>query len=369
MKILVLSSHTPSLFWFRMEMMIAFLNKGAEVTAVGNEPECTWGPKFNSLGIKYRSIPVSRNGLNIFGDIKTFNALRKIIRIEHPDKIFTYQAKTIVYGILASHMENPSILNYPLVAGLGSIFRGTTRKSKILSIILSAQYKLAFRFSSKVIFQNHDDKNELLRRKLLKESQAEIINGSGVNIEKFTVHPFPQTKAILYIGRLIRDKGILEYLELAKRIKHRHKDVRCLLVGPYDTNPSAITSKDLQPLIDSNIIEYFGEQSDVRPYINNCTVYILPSYHEGTPKSVLEAMASGRPVITTDAPGCRSTVIHGQNGFLAPVKDVDQLEQYVLKILRDPNLAIELGNAGRQIAVEKYDVNKVNASIVTILDL
>lgn len=369
MVILVLSSHTPSLFWFRMEMMKSFMTKGVKVIAVGNEPESVWSDKFKDLAIKYRSIPVCRNGMNVIGDLKTFIALKKIIQEEKPDKIFTYQAKTIVYGILASHLVDNSISNYPLVAGLGSIFRGTCFKSKIVRLILSRQYKLAFKYSTKVIFQNSDDKNELLHRGLLKETQVAMVNGSGVNVEKFTVQPFPDTKAILFIGRLLRDKGVGEYLELAKRIKCKYPEVRCLLVGPFDTNPSAIKPVDLQPLIEDGIIEYFGEQTDVRPYINECTVYVLPSYHEGTPKTVLEAMASGRPIVTTDAPGCRETVEDGINGFLVPIKDVALLEEKVLKILNDPLLADKLGKRGRLLAEEKYDVNKVNASLMKIMNL
>lgn len=369
MRILVLSSHTPSLFWFRMDMMKVLQDTGAEVTAVGNEPVGKWNDKFSSYGIKYLSIPVSRNGLNVFGDIKTFQALKNIIRLERPDKIFTYQAKTIVYGIFASHFVNTSILNYPLVAGLGSIFRGTSFRTNIVRSILSLQYKLAFKYSTKVIFQNSDDKKELLRRGLLKESQTEMINGSGVSLEKFIVQPLPDKKAILFIGRLIRDKGVGEYLELAKRIKKYYPEVRCLLVGPYDSNPSAIKPDDLQPLIDANIIEYFGEQSDVRPYINDCTVYVLPSYHEGTPKTVLEAMATGRPIVTTDAPGCRETVIDGVNGFLVPVQNIDELEKAVIKILNDTEVAKLFGRNSRKIAEDKYDVNKVNASILKIMGL
>lgn len=369
MKILVLSSHTPSLFWFRMDMMKELQDIGAEVTAVGNEPVGKWIEKFNIYGIKYLSIPVSRNGLNVFGDIKTFNALRRIITAERPDKIFTYQAKTIVYGILAAHRIDKSILNYPLVAGLGSIFRGTDLKSKIVRSILSRQYKLAFKYSTKVIFQNVDDKKELLQRRLLRETQTEMINGSGVSLEKFTVQPLPDKKAVLFIGRLIRDKGVGEYLELAKRIRSLSPEVRCLLVGPYDSNPSAIKPNDLQPLIDANIIEYFGEQSDVRPYINECTVYVLPSYHEGTPKTVLEAMATGRPIVTTDAPGCRETVIDGVNGFLVPVQNIDELEKVVIKILNDTEVAKQFGRNSRKIAEDKYDVNKVNASILKIMGL
>lgn len=369
MTILILSSHTPSLFWFRMDMMHSFLAVGAKVFAVGNESEEKWKLKFEGEGIKYLSIPVSRNGLNVLGDIKTFNALRKIINAEHPDKIFTYQAKTIVYGIFAAHWVDKSILNYPLVAGLGSIFRGTSFRSKIVRSILSLQYKLAFKYSIKVIFQNNDDKKELLRRGLLKETQTEMINGSGVSLEKFAAHPLPDKKAILFIGRLIRDKGVGEYLELAKRIKKCYPEVRCLLVGPYDSNPSAIKPDELQPLIDANIIEYFGEQSDVRPYINECTVYVLPSYHEGTPKTVLEAMATGRPIVTTDAPGCRETVIDGVNGFLVPVQNIDELEKAVIKILNDAEVAKQFGRNSRKIAEDKYDVNKVNASILKVMGL
>ena len=369
MKILVLSSHTPSLFWFRMDMMKAFQKAGAEVTAVGNEPEDKWAHKFKEFGITYRAIPVSRNGLNVAADITTYKALKKLIKEAQPDKIFAYQAKTIVYGILAAHAADKSIENYPLVAGLGSIFRGTNLKSKLVRTVLSAQYKLAFRRSQKVIFQNRDDRDELISRGLLKGSQSEIINGSGVNLAKFTLQPLPSQRAILFIGRLIRDKGVGEYLELAKRIKARYGDVRCLLVGPYDSNPSAITPEDLEPLIDTGVVEYFGEQSDVRPYINECTVYVLPSYHEGTPKTVLEAMASGRPVVTTDAPGCRETVVDGENGFLVAVKDVDQLETAVAKILDDAELAQRLGGRSREMAEDKYDVEKVNASILRIMQI
>lgn len=369
MKILILSSHTPSLFWFRMDMMKVFMDAGADVRAVGNEPESVWIDKFKDFGIKYRSIPVSRNGLNVIGDLKTFIAIKKIIQEEKPDKIFTYQAKTIVYGILASHLVDNSISNYPLVAGLGSIFRGTGFKSMIVRSILSIQYKLAFKYSTKVIFQNSDDKKELLRRGLLKETQVAIINGSGVNLEKFTVQPLPDKKAILFIGRLIRDKGVGEYLELVKRIKYNYPKVRCLLVGPYDSNPSAIKPDDLQPLIDANIIEYFGEQADVRPYFKECTVYVLPSYHEGTPKTVLEAMATGRPIVTSDAPGCRETVIDGVNGYLVPIKNVDSLFNAVKQVLDDSNLTEKFAQEGRRIVEEKYDVRKVNTSIMKIMNL
>lgn len=369
MKILVLSSHTPSLFWFRMDMMRAFQAKGATVVAVGQESESKWGEKFAADNIEYRQIPVSRNGLNVLADLKTFKALKKLIKEYRPDKIFTYQAKTIVYGTVAAHLTDKSIEVYPMVAGLGSIFRGKGLKNKIIKRILSLQYKLAFRYSQKVIFQNNDDRDEIINLGLLKGDKTAIVHGSGVNVSKFTPTPLPTTKAILYIGRLIADKGVREYLAVAKRIKALNPEIRCLLVGPFDTNPSAITAEELQPYIDGGVVEYFGEQKDVRPYLEQCTVYVLPSYHEGTPKTVLEAMAMGRPIVTSDAPGCRETVENGVNGYLVPVKDINSLEKCVSNILADDMLAAKMGNESRRIAEEKYDVNKVNADILKIMNL
>lgn len=368
MKIIVLSSHTPSLFWFRIDMMRAFIKTGASIVAVGQESENIWGDKFAAEGIAYRQIPVSRNGLNILADIKTFGALTQLIREIKPDKIFTYQAKTIVYGSLAARIVNKHIEVYPMMAGLGSILRSKGLKNEIIKCVLNIQYSLAFRNSCKVIFQNSDDKDEIVRLGLVSEEKTALVHGSGVNVSKFIESPLPsERKAILYIGRLIADKGVREYLSVAKKLKINRPETRCILVGPFDTNPSAITVEELQPYIDNGIIEYFGEQKDVRPYIKQCSVYVLPSYHEGTPKSVLEAMAMGRPIVTSDAPGCRETVVNGKNGFLVPVKDVDALENAIVQILDNENLAASFGKESRKMAENIFDVNKVNADIMKIM--
>lgn len=369
MTILVLSSHTPSLFWFRMDMMRAFYAKGAKVIAVGSESEDAWSSKFTDLGIEYRSIPVSRNGLNVLSDIVTYKALKRLITEYQPQKIFTYQAKTIVYGSIAAHSINPQIEVYPLVAGLGSIFRGKGLKNSLIRTILSIQYRVAFKLSKRVIFQNNDDLSELVNRHLLPEEKCCIIHGSGVNTDKFEKTKLPNEKAILFIGRLIGDKGIHEYLELAKRLKESNHKIKCMLVGPFDSNPSAISSEELQPHIDGKIVEYYGEQKDVRPYLQKCSVYVLPSYHEGTPKTVLEAMAIGRPIVTTDAPGCRETVVDGVNGYLVPIKNVEALYNSVCKILDNQSLAETFSVQSRKIAEEKYDVKKINADIIKIMNL
>ena len=368
MKILVLSSHTLSLFWFRLDMMISFLNLGYEVIAAGSDNETLWKPKFDEQNIKYKQITVSRNGLNPLNDFKTFFSIKKLLKEERPDKIFVYQAKTIVYGALAAHHLNIKDI-YPLVAGLGSVFRGTGVKNRFFRYVMCKLYRRAFIYSRTVIFQNEDDLNTFVENEIVDINKTKIINGSGVNIEKFKPAPMPTSPTFLYIGRLIKDKGIIEYLDACRNIKFYNKKIKCLLIGPFDTNLSALKKEELQPYIDDETIEYIGEQADVRPYIESCSVFVLPSYHEGTPKTVLEAMAVGRAIITSDAPGCRETVINEKNGFLVTVKDVKQLTDKMKYLIENPDICDKMGRESRKIVCEKYDVNIVNQSIHRIMGL
>ena len=368
MKIAVLSSHTSSLFWFRMDMMKDFIKHGHSVIALGPESESNWKSKFEEEGIEYKQLYVERNGVNPFNDLKTYRELLKFMKEEKPDKIFAYQAKTVVYGSLAAKANGITEV-YPLIAGLGSIFRGEGFKNKIIKAIMKTEYRLACNASKKVFFQNNDDKNEFINNGLIQEGKIVIINGSGVNLEKFKPEPLPETPAFLFIGRLIKDKGVTEYLEACKRIKVEYPEVRCLLVGPYDSNPSALHPEELQPFIDEGIIEYFGEQSDVRPYIKQCSTYVLPSYHEGTPKTVLEAMATGRSIITSDAPGCRETVTDGYNGYLVPIKDTNRLVEKMKTLIEDASTSKLMAERSLKLAIEKYDVKLVNESIMKTMKL
>lgn len=362
MKIAVLSSFTTSLFWFRVDMMQSFQRAGYEVLAVGDGAEEEWAERFAALGIRYRQIPVQRNGTNPISDLKTMKALNRLLKEEKPDKIFAYQAKTVIYGGIAARLNGIREF-YPLIAGVGSVFLGDSPKQKLIRSILVAEYRLGMAKAPKVFFQNRDDLKVFTDHGILPEHKAVMIHGSGVNVEKFTAAPLPQESGFLCISRLIRDKGVVEYLEAARKLHQRRSDVKCVLVGPFDTNPSAIKPEELQPYIDDGSVEYVGEQKDVQPYLRACTAYVLPSYHEGTPKTVLEAMACGRPAITTDAPGCRETVTDGVNGFLVPVKDVDAIVDAMEIILDEPENTAAMAKAARQMAEDVFDVHKVNLKI------
>ena len=362
MKILVLSSNTNSLIQFRLDMMKSFQNRGYTVVAAGDAPEEEWSDYFSAMGIRYRQIFVQRNGMNPKNDLKTLSSIKKLLQEERPDKIFAYQAKSIVYGGAAAKQLRIKEF-YPLIAGVGSIFVSKGIKIKIVRAILSLQYRHAMNKAPIVFFQNNDDVELFLKKKIVKRSQVCVINGSGVNLDIFTPMPLPEQTAFLSVSRLIKDKGVREYLSAARIVKERYPHTRFMLVGPFDSNPSAIKPEELKPYIDDNVIEYFGEQRDVRPYLGQCSVFVLPSYREGVPKTVLEAMASQRAIITTDAPGCRDTVIDGENGYLVPVGDAVALADKMIELLNSPDQIAVMAKKGRRIAEEKYDVNKINKNI------
>lgn len=360
-KIVVLSSHTPSLFWFRMDMMKAFLSKGYNIYALANESEDNWAEKFEANGIKYQQIYVQRNGLNPVQDWKTLKSIKEKLKIIRPQKIFTFQAKTVIYGALAANGIGITEV-YPLIAGMGSVFISSTIKSRLVRKVMVYLYKKSMEKCPVVFFQNHDDEKIFRDCGIVNKQKVVLLHGSGVNSDTFLPSPLPGKVAFLCISRLIKDKGVLEYLEACKKIKAEYPDIRCLLVGPFDTNPSALKPKDLEKYTKVGI-EYFGEQEDVRPYIAQSSVFVLPSYREGTPKTNLEAMSCGRAVITTDAPGCRETVTDGENGFLIPVKNTTAVCEKMKYFIENPSTIPIMGAKGRKMVEEIFDVKHVNKAI------
>jgi len=367
MKVMILSSFAAANFYFREDMIKAIVDKGHEVVVGAPEPAEDWKDRFLEIGAKYVSVShLEKNGINPFKDTLAFFSLLDLIRKERPDKIFAYHAKTIVYGTVAASILGVKDI-YIFFGGLGSVINGNG--NGLISKILRLQYKAAIKRSRKVFLQNEDDIKKLLSLKLVKEEQIVRINGSGVNLEKFQKKPLPEDFTFLFVGRIIRDKGVLEYINAAKEVKTIYPNIRVQIIGYFDTNPSAITLDDLKPYIEDGTIEYLGYHEDVRPFLEKCTVFVLPSYHEGTPKSVLEAMAIGRPIITTDTVGCRETVINGLNGFLVPVKDSNALADRMIWMIENPEQLSEMAKESRKLCEQKFDVRKVNEVILSTMGL
>jgi len=342
-----------------MELMMDLIKMGHKVIAVGHDNGNDWYEKFKREGIEYMHVPVARNGINPLQDLRTYIRLKKLFKTVRPDKIFVYQAKTIIYGAIAAKRSGISEV-YALMAGLGSVYRGKGFVNSLVKFIMNLQYKVAFRFCQKVFFQNHDDLNEFVNQKLLAEDRTVIINGSGVNIEKFTPQPLPDKPGFIFIGRLIRDKGVIEFLEACRIVKEEYPDIKCIVVGPFDSNPSALKENELQEYTAAGVVEYAGEQSDVRPFLNRSTTLVLPSYHEGTPKSVLEAMAMGCAVIASEVGAIPEILnISGDKpcGICIKPRNTHELRNALSYLMSDYEKINSLGNNGTTRVLTNYTMS------------
>lgn len=362
-RFLLIASLAESLVNFRGPLIAALQARGLQVHVAApglSEGDATrqW---LQAQGVVVHSVALRRTGTNPLADLHTLWSLWRLMRRVQPDHVLAYTIKPVIYGSLAAWLAGVP-RRFALITGLGYAFQQQGQGSALQALV-QRLYALALARVQTVFFQNPDDE-ALFRQRALVGPGARtcVVNGSGVDVAAFCVEPLPPgPPCFLLIARLLGDKGVREYAQAARRIRAVHPGVRCLLVGWIDTNPDAIAQHELDAWVAEGSIEFLGRLTDVRPAVAACSVYVLPSYREGTPRTVLEAMAMGRAVITTDAPGCRETVVHGDNGFLVPVQSVDALEQAMLQFVHHPALAAAMGQRGRQVAESKYDVHKVNA--------
>jgi glycosyltransferase involved in cell wall biosynthesis len=244
-------------------------------------------------------------------------------------------------------------------------------KRRAIQGVLNFLYRVALRAVDKIFFQNSDDARFFRDHGLLpKHLPVVIVNGSGVDLEWYRPAPFPAGPTrFLLIARLLSSKGIREYCRAAAMIRMSNPEAEFHLVGGFDSNPDVLGPEEISRWNGEGAIVWHGKVSDVRPFIENCHVFVLPSYREGTPRSVLEAMAMGRAIVTTDAPGCRETVIEGQNGYLVPPRSVEPLARAMERFLDEPQLIERMGRLSRELARQKYDVRKVNAQMLREMEL
>ena len=261
-----------------------------------------------------------------------------------------------------------------MVTGLGSTFgKPITIKEAVLRWLVSRLYRLGITNSHKVFFQNPDDLNDFIQMKILNDPGKAIRTmGSGVNLERFPRKQLPSERFVfLLISRLLKDKGVVEFVAAAESLHTRYPQVRFVVVGPHDPSlRHAVETNDLLAWQSLRYIEFIGGVDDVRPWLERCSVFVLPSYYrEGTPRSVLEAMATGRAIITTDSPGCRETVRDGENGFLIPPRNVPALVCAMEKLVNQSDLVVKMGEASYRRAVDEYDVDQVNKTILSAMGL
>lgn len=363
MKVLIIAGFAESIAAFRGALIRDLNDAGCEVHIAA--PAMKWEPGLGrTLGLsndRFHAIPITRTGTNPLADLRATFALWRLMRTLRPDVSLPYTIKPVIYGSLAAWLARVP-RRFALVTGLGYAFTG--ERKGFIKHVVGMLYRLALSHVHKVFFQNPDDEQVFRASAILPARiPSVVVNGSGVDLAAFAFQGMEATVQPVYlmIGRLMGDKGVREYANAARKIRAEFPLVRFQLAGWIDENPDAIAQSELDAWIAEATFEFLGRLDDVRPAISASTVYVLPSYREGTPRTVLEAMAMGRPIITTDAPGCRETVVDGVNGYLVAVKSVDALVEAMQRFIDNPGLAAAMGQRSRQIAEDKYDVHKVNA--------
>lgn len=365
-----------SLSNFRGPLIRRMTAQGLRVYALAPDFDTTTRAAVRALGAEPVDISLERTGLSMTRDLADIVRLAGTLRRLKPDMAFCYFIKPVIYGTIAAWLAGVS-RRYSLVAGLGYVFApGDDKASKrprrrLLRMLVSGLCGTAFRLNRRVFLQNDDDLDVLCDAGVLPRDKAVLVNGTGVDLAHFAVAP-PVTTPITFIlvARLLREKGIVEYVEAARRIKRDHPATRFILAGDLDSNPSGLGEQEVRSWIDEGVIQWPGKVADVREWLAQSSVFVLPSYYrEGKPRSTQEALAMGRPVITTNAPGCRDTVEDGINGFLIPVRDVPALEGAMRQFIDHPALVAEMGAASRRLAARDYDVHRINDQMLKIMEI
>lgn len=358
MKILIVYN-TMEYVWYRRFFLRDLLARGHEVVAVA--PFDDWTVRVAALGIRCTDLKISRWGTNPLREIATIRDIYSIMRREAPDAAILYTIKPVIYGSLAARAAGVRRI-FSLVTGLGYMFVEGGRFTKIKQWAARTLYCMALSLNERVFFQNPDDRSLFIGGGVVDRSKTILVPGSGVDTKHFIPSATaPDDAHFLLVSRMMWDKGIGLYVGAARRLKKMYPEARFTLLGPLDDNPNAIPAETLQEWNDEGATDYVGPADDIRPYLAQCSVYVLPSrYREGIPRTNLEALAMGKPIITTDMPGCRETVVPNCNGFMIAPGNLDALVSAMEAFLSNPSLAAEMGEESRKLALRKFRVEAVN---------
>ncbi|MFZ6009986.1 MAG: glycosyltransferase family 4 protein [Bacteroidota bacterium] len=355
MRIAVVLNTSWNIFNFRMNFIRALLAQGYEVHTIAPEDEYT--KYLVEAGCIHHKVRMDSRGANPIKDSALIVELFMIYRKVRPDIILHYTIKPNVYGTLAAALLKIPVINN--VCGLGTVFL----KDNLVSAVAIFLYKISFRFAHKVFFQNHDDLKLFVNRKLVPAKAVDLVPGSGIDLKKFQPAKFKRNEkfTFLLISRLITDKGIMEYIEAVKKLRSSGVNARFQILGALDPeHKRGIKTEVIEEWIQSQTIEYLGTTNDVRQYIHQADCIVLPSYREGTPRTLLEAASSSKPIVATDVPGCNNVVTNNFNGLLCKLKDAEDLADKMKEMaaMEDHTLKT-FGENGRSKMEAEYDESVV----------
>ncbi|HCZ8660965.1 glycosyltransferase family 4 protein [Citrobacter braakii] len=374
MKIALIGTTAESLIQFRKELINLLHKNGHVVYAFAIDYDDVTKEKVKSFG----AIPVhycfSRTGLNPFSDVINTYKLYKILKSLQLDLAFSYFSKPAIFGTLAAKFARIQ-KRYAMLEGLGFFFTNSggqvSLRTKLLKKILVSLYKVSFRHIESLILLNADDKRDLLVNEKIQVKKVHILGGIGLNMSDYPYCPPPvEPVSFIFVARFLQEKGVYEFIEAAKIVKNKFPETHFCMLGHLDLhNPGSLTIERLNDLKCNNIIELPGHVDNVQEWLAKASVFVLPSWREGFPRSTQEAMAMGRAVITSDVPGCRDTVVDGVNGFLIKPKSAEELADKMIYFLNEPDEIKKMGEASYNIAKMNFDSSIVNINLLSILDI
>ena len=374
MKIAIIGTTSADMIGFRGDLIKALTSKGHEIYAFAidyNEEKRNKLEHFGATPIDYN---FSRAGLNPLNDLYNTYKLSRLIKKIKPDLVFSYTAKPIIFGTLAAVLAGVK-RRIGMLEGLGYAFtnhpQGISNQAKIVRKIQILLYRIAFPFLERIIFLNPDDPLDLLEKNGISVKEVSVLGGIGLDLASYPYSaPNMSSISFIFIARLLADKGIYEYIAAARVVKSKYADVKFIILGRLDEdNPGGLSAEGLKILTDEGVITYPGYVNNVQEWLTNSSVFVLPSYREGVPRSTQEAMAIGRPVITTDVPGCRETVINGKNGFLIPPWSPEALAEKMIFFIENTAEIQIMGHESYNIAQQKFDASVVNQRLISFLGI
>ena len=374
LRIILIGTVASSFYGFRADLIRTLLKKGHQVYAFTSEYTAEDLKKIEKLGATPITYALNRGGLNPLADIIATYELAKKIKAINPDLVFSYFSKPVIFGTLAARLAKvPRVVG--MLEGLGYTFteqpEGLSKKTQLIKKIQVFLYKIALPQLDQLIFLNPDDPKDLLEQHAIQVKKVELLGGIGLNLKDYPYQPLNSIHfpiKFLFIGRLLKEKGIFDFIEAAKIVKQRYPNAKFTVLGSTDVdNPGALHADQVQELLATGLIDCPGQVANVVDWIADSHVFVLPSYREGVPRSTQEAMAVGRAVITTDVPGCRETVVDGVNGFIVPKWNAQALAEKMIYFIENPEQIQVMGEESYKIAQEKFDARKVNERLLKIL--
>jgi len=370
----LITSQAFSLHNFRASLIREWIARDIHVVALAPDYDAVSRRAVTELGAEPVDFRMDRASMRPLHDARDLLALARLLRGLRLDATLTYFIKPVIYGNLAARLAGIGH-RFAMVEGAGYVFSesdaAAERSARWLRGAVTLMYRAALRGADKVFFLNADDVELFLEQGMAAPGQAVLLGGIGVELDHFApAAPVLTPVTFLLAARLLAHKGVYEFVEAARRIREQHPGVRFLLLGSPDLNPASVSERQLKDWQAEGVVEWQAHVSDVRPWLAQASVFVLPSwYREGVPRGIQEAMAMGRPVVTTDMPGCRDTVEQGVNGFLVPPRDVDALVSALKLFVSEPELVVEMGRASRERAEALFDVRRANGLVLRSMGL